>query len=86
LKKVPGGELQVHGSGSLVRWLLAHDLVDELTLLTVPVILGQGSRLFPADGPDAELELVEARADEKGAAVQVFRPVGRPEYNPNFDT
>ena len=86
LKKVPGGELQVHGSGSLVRWLLAHDLVDELTLLTVPVILGQGSRLFPADGPDTELELVEARADEKGATVQVFRPVGRPEYNPNFDT
>lgn len=86
MKNAPGGELQVHGSGALVRWLLAHDLVDELTLLTVPMILGQGSRLFPSDGADTELELVEVRADEKGATVQVFRPLGRPEYHPNFDT
>ena len=86
LKEVPGGELQVHGSGSLIRWLLAHDLVDELTLLTVPVILGQGSRLFPEDGLDTELDLVEASADEKGATVQVFRPRGRPTYLPNWAT
>lgn len=86
LKEVSGGELQVHGSGALIQWLLARDLVDELTLLTVPVILGQGSRLFPEDGLDTELDLVEARADEKGATVQVFRPRGRPKYRPNFDT
>lgn len=86
LKGEPGGELQVHGSGALFRWLLEHDLIDELTLLTVPVILGQGSRLFAADGPDVELDLVQANTDEKGATVQVFRPAGRPEYLPNFDT
>ena len=80
LKAKPGGELQVHGSGTLIRWLLAHGLVDEMTLLTIPVILGQGTRLFPETGPDLALDLVETRTDSKGVAIQVFRPAGRPHY------
>ena len=80
LKSQPGGELQVHGSGTLIRSLLANDLVDELILITVPVILGQGDRLFAQHGPDRALELVESRVDSKGVTVQVHRPNGRPEY------
>jgi dihydrofolate reductase len=80
LKAKPGGELQVHGSGALVRWLLANDLVDEMTLLIVPVVVGQGARLFPADGPDTALDLVDSRADSKGVTIQVYRPAGRPKY------
>ena len=80
LKAKSAGELQVHGSGALIRWLLENDLVDEITLLIVPVVLGQGTRLFPATGPDIALDLVESRADSKGVTIQVYRPAGRPHY------
>ena len=80
LKAKPAGELQVHGSGALVRWLLENDLVDEINLLIVPVVLGQGTRLFPDAGPDLALDLVDSRADSKGVTIQVYRPTGRPQY------
>ena len=82
LKARPGGELQVHGSGGLIRWLLENDLVDEMILLIVPVVLGQGKRLFPDAGPDIALDLVESRADSKGVTIQVYRPAGRSQYRP----
>jgi dihydrofolate reductase len=80
LKAKPGGELQVHGSGNLVRWLFANQLVDELTLLVCPLVVGQGRRLFPDTGPDLALELVETRSTPKGVTIQVYRPTGRPQY------
>jgi len=80
LKAEPGGELQVHGSGALVRWLLENELVDELNLLTFPVIIGQGTRLFADTGPDAALDLVDTRTTPNGVTIQIFRPSGRPEY------
>jgi dihydrofolate reductase len=80
LKAKPGGELQVHGSGNLIRWLFDNQLVDELILLTYPVVVGQGTRLFPAAGPDTALELVDSRVTGKGVTIQVYRPSGRPQY------
>ena len=80
LKAKPAGELQVHGSGSLVRWLLDNQLVDEITLLTYPVVLGQGTRLFPDTGPDTALELVDSRSTPSGVIIQVYRPTERPQY------
>ena len=80
LKARPGGELQVHGSGALVRWLLEYDLVDEFTLLVCPVVVGQGAQLFADEGPDLALDLVESRAFPKGIVLQTYRPAGRPEY------
>jgi dihydrofolate reductase len=80
LKAKPGGELQVHGSGSLVRWLFDNQLVDEIILLTYPVVLGQGTRLFPDTGPDIALELVDSRSTPKGVTIQVYRPTGHPQY------
>jgi dihydrofolate reductase len=80
LKAKPAGELQVHGSGSLVRWLFGNQLVDEITLLTYPVVVGQGTRLFPDSGPDTALDLVDSRATPGGVTIQVYRPTGRPQY------
>ena len=80
LKAKTGGELQVHGSGVLIRWLLDNQLVDEINLLTVPVVVGQGTRLFPATGPDIALDVVDSRATPKGVTIQVYRPSGRPQY------
>ena len=80
LRAKPAGELQVHGSGNLVRWLFDNQLVDEITLLTYPVVIGQGTRLFPDTGPDTALELVESRSTPMGVTIQVYRPTGRPRY------
>ena len=80
LKARPGGELQVHGSGALFRWLLDNDLVDEITLFTFPVIVGQGTRLFPDTGRDRALELVSTRATPSGVTIQVYQSIGRPHY------
>jgi dihydrofolate reductase len=80
LKTKPAGDLQVHGSGSLARWLFENQLVDEITLLTYPVVIGQGTRLFPDTGPDTALDLVDSRATRSGVTIQVYRPTGRPQY------
>ncbi|MEV4753860.1 dihydrofolate reductase family protein [Micromonospora sp. NPDC049559] len=80
LKAKPGGELQVHGSAALIRWLLENDLVDEMNLLIVPVVVGQGARLFPETGPDIALDLIDSRAFPRGITLQVYRPTGRPQY------
>jgi dihydrofolate reductase len=80
LRAKPGGELQVHGSGKLVRWLLDNQLVDEMNLLIVPAVVGEGTRLFPDNGPDVALELIDSRAFPKGTTLQVYRPTGRGEY------
>jgi dihydrofolate reductase len=80
LRAEPGGELQVWGSGTLIRWLLHHRLVDEIVLLTYPVVVGQGTRLFPATGPDIGLALVDLRSTPQGLTIQTYRTSGRPRY------
>ena len=82
LKSQGDGDLLVPGSGVLVRWLLANDLVDELDLITYPVVIGQGTRLFPDSGPDTALDLVRSRTTSAGITIQTYRPAGRPKYAP----
>lgn len=80
LKEAPGRELQVHGSGALVRSLLEHDLLDELRLLVFPVIVGAGMRLFPEAGVATGLRLVDSQTTPSGVAIHVYQPTGRPEF------
>jgi dihydrofolate reductase len=77
LKAQQGRELQLHGSGELLRWLLERDLVDELNLRLYPVIVGDGLRLFPERGQTHNLELVESRSVPSGVTLLTYRPRGR---------
>jgi dihydrofolate reductase len=80
LRAQPGGDLQVWGSVTLIRWLLVQRLVDQIVLLTYPVVVGRGTRLFPATGPDLGLELVDVQSTPKGLTIQTYRTTGRPQY------
>lgn len=80
LKERTDGELQVHGSGALVRSLLALDLVDTLHLLTFPVVLGAGFRLFAEGAVPTAFKLTGARTTSTGVAIHSYDLAGRPEY------
>ena len=86
LKAKPEGELLVPGGGTLIRWLLVNDLVDEISLFLAPVVIGQGTRLFPETGPDMALELAQSQATSNGVIVQTYRTTGRPQYGATPDT
>jgi dihydrofolate reductase len=80
LKRKPGRELQVHGSGGLAQTLIQHDLVDEYRLLTYPVVLGKGKRLFAEGAKPAALNLVDHKTTSTGVSIDVYTPAGEPTY------
>jgi dihydrofolate reductase len=80
LKREPGRELQVHGSGALARTLMEHDLIDEYRLLTYPVVLGTGRRLFADGTSPAALRLVDSKTTGAGVTLSVYEHAGRPTY------
>jgi dihydrofolate reductase len=78
LKRQPGQDILVYGSGTLVQTLLRHGLVDELRLLVYPVVLGAGKRLFH-DGTSATLQPVETRTLGSGVVLATYRPAQKKE-------
>jgi dihydrofolate reductase len=76
LKKRFAREVQVHGSGGLAQTLIEKDLIDEYRLLTFPVILGTGKRLFGAGAVPASLTLVRSHTTSTGVVVSVYRRAG----------
>jgi dihydrofolate reductase len=76
LKRLDGRELQVHGSATLARALLAAGLVDELRLVVAPVVVGAGRRLFPAEGPSGAWRPLGLETLPGGLSLQTFERVG----------
>src|ERR671921_1796428 len=62
LKQQPGKDIAILGSGTLVRSLLRDDLLDELSLMVHPIVVGNGKRLFEDGGDQKALELVDSKA------------------------
>jgi dihydrofolate reductase len=80
LKREPGRELQVHGSGDLAQTLMEHDLIDEYRLLIYPVLLGQGRRLFANGTTPSALRLVDSRTTGAGVTLNTYESAGKPSY------
>ncbi|MGH3309816.1 MAG: dihydrofolate reductase family protein [Streptomyces sp.] len=80
LKQRPGRELQIHGSGRLAQSLMAHDLIDEYRLLTYPVVLGTGQRLFADGAVPTAMKLTSSKTTGAGVAIHTYTPAGRPTY------
>jgi dihydrofolate reductase len=76
LKEQPGNELQVHGSGALAHTLIEHDLIDEYRLLTYPVHLGVGKKLFRDGARAAALKLTSSTTTGTGVVLATYQPAG----------
>jgi dihydrofolate reductase len=76
LKDRPGDELQVHGSGQLAQALIDHDLVDEYRLLTFPVHVGSGKKLFRDSTKAAALRLTQSSVTSTGVIIASYLPDG----------
>ena len=76
LKAQPGGELQLHGSARLAQTLLAAGMIDEVRLVITPTVLGQGRRLFPAEGPALGMRVSEHAVTPGGLTILVLEATG----------
>lgn len=76
LKASVGPDLHVWGSSKLVQLLLANDLVDELCLITYPIILGQGKKLFADGAAPRTFSLVEGRIGKAGVIAARYGRAG----------
>jgi dihydrofolate reductase len=76
LKDEPGDELQIWGSGQLLQTLLQHEVVDRLRLMTFPLVLGSGRRLFNAGIVPATMRPVDVTVTDLGIVLGTYEPTG----------
>ena len=83
IKEGEGSDLIIQGSSTIYPALLSAGLIDELVLMTFPVTLGAGKRLFGEGTPVERLEMVDHRVTAKGTLIATYRPGGElPPYPP----
>lgn len=80
LKKSTGPEIQVHGSGDLVQTLLKNDLIDEFHLMTFPIVLGSGERLFANGAVPAGLHVTDLKTSSSGVVIATYERAGEINY------
>jgi dihydrofolate reductase len=76
LKESDGPDLQVWGSSQLVHLLLENDLVDEIRLMTYPLILGEGKKVFADGASPATLTLRESKIGSSGVIIAWYNRAG----------
>jgi dihydrofolate reductase len=76
LRAQPGKDLLLSGSGTLVRSLIPHDVIDEYRLMVHPIVLGKGKRLFSGDEPERVLRLTGVKQFASGVTVLSYEPKG----------
>ena len=76
LKDEPGDELQIWGSGDLVQTLLQHELIDRFRLLTYPLLLGSGRRLFADGTVPVTMRAVDLTVTDLGVVIGTYEPAG----------
>jgi dihydrofolate reductase len=76
LKKQPGHNLQIIGSGNLIQTLQAASLIDEYNVWTYPVVLGRGKRLFEKGARPCALRLVASKVSKTGVVMCTYVPAG----------
>jgi dihydrofolate reductase len=77
LKRQPGKDLIKYGTGKLDRTLIEHHLIDEIQLWIMPVIVGQGQRLYEGIDPASlKLRLESQKTFGNGAVLLSYRPAG----------
>jgi dihydrofolate reductase len=76
LKRAPGRELQIHGSGALARSLMPHGLIDAYRLVIFPVVLGRGQRLFDRGIRPTTMRLTEVRSTGRGVVMHSYETAG----------
>jgi dihydrofolate reductase len=74
LRRQPGKDLNVMGSGELIQTLMRHSLIDEYLLLIHPLVLGSGRRLFPDGAPETSLRVVDSAVSTTGVLIATYQP------------
>jgi dihydrofolate reductase len=76
LKEMDGPDLFIWGSGKLIQTLLKHDLIDKMHILTYPVTIGSGKKLFAEGTKPKVFKITESIVSPTGVIIATYEPAG----------